>query len=154
MSLEYIEPMKNTRGSLCGYCDEVDAHAHQRIMCTLCGTIGLAENMDGPVQRHKCKADPSFYNPEYDALMAGKSLFGKPPFGTLNAKPPVVAGPGDCVHDMPFREPYALSFRDRCAIAAMQGLLAMGFNQEMHKELSEDAYGIADAMVAQRDKKP
>jgi hypothetical protein len=107
--------------------DRVQTDARNGI-CPECGkSVFIVSNAflgSGSVQ-----ADPSFYNPEYDA------------------------GPGDCIPDMPLREPY-VSFRDRCAIAAMQGMIVNPRYLHPDDTLSKAAFKIADAMVAQRDKKP
>ena len=50
-----IEPFKNDRGQLCGLCDGTHEHEHGMSRCSACGTVGLTENLIGPVERHVCK---------------------------------------------------------------------------------------------------
>lgn len=44
-------PMANKGGDLCGLCDSTSEHSHPRLKCTVCGAVGLAENMP----THACK---------------------------------------------------------------------------------------------------
>lgn len=39
------KPFKNRLGELCGLCDGKNAHEHPQSKCTICGVVGLAENM-------------------------------------------------------------------------------------------------------------
>lgn len=53
--LVYSTPYRNAGGWLCCLCDGTYEHEHPEQRCTVCGVVGLAENMSGPVARHRCK---------------------------------------------------------------------------------------------------
>lgn len=91
-----IEPDRNLSG-ICGICDGNYPHEHPRSKCLDCGTVGLSENMVGPVATHCCKS-PATVQPEQPVLEryhiepSGKMWVEHPPFKEPATQPAQAAG--------------------------------------------------------------